>query len=596
MALIPSKDGYTVTTEFPEHQTQTQDIPVVRPSGYDLFAVARLDGVGFAISPQGDQVRSLPIEDAVTWHWSLMPQETGQQRLSVTLLLRWVPLAGTAGSTREAVAYSTGLNVRVLSFFGLKRGQAMLIGLLGLIFGGGLSIFALVYRPRPSLTPTEATLTSGVFEAQRDDLRVLQPGLSVVVELPATVELSADERALLQTLFKRYARLVVQSEFLSGYSGARTFLLLPIRSDGRADAYTIAKIGDRKAIQREYRNYQTYVEHTLPPITARIQHPPVSVPQGDKGALQYTFIAEPGSTPASLRQALLAEPDPALLDKLFKVFGPNWWMQRQAYTFRLAQEYDRALPPHYVLEPHAGEGQILDGRSSPSPVSLALGESVRLRNFPLTEVRHDGRSFSLTGETTPGQPPLRVRWMGEVLSEGLSGRVVATRETLLSSYAADFDRYGLPDPLAKLSHLLDESVVGSRSTIHGDLNLENVLVGPGDFLWLIDFAETRDGHPLADFAHLETEIIAHIIAPQITAPEVYLAALRGEVPQALAPYYTLRGSVHEIASRCQFDASQGREYQLALYISCLGALKYRNMNAHQKHLLYLSAAHLTQEL
>jgi hypothetical protein len=294
--------------------------------------------------------------------------------------------------------------------------------------------------------------------------------------------------------------------------------------------------------------------------------------------------------------ALMVEPEPALLDKLFKVFGPNWWMQRQAYTFRLAQEYDRALPPHYVLEPVAGEGQILDGRSSPSAAPLALGETVILRNFPLTEKRSDGRSFSLTGETTPGQPPLRVRWMGEVLPEGLSGRVVATRETLLRSYTADFERYDLPDPLVLLPRLLEQSVVGSRSTIHGDLNLENVLVGPGDFLWLIDFAETRDGHPLADFAHLEAEIIAHIIAPQIAAPEAYLAALKGKAPEALASYYALRGAVQEIASRCQLDASQGHEYHLALYISCLGALKYPNLSAHQKHLLYLSAAHLAQDL
>jgi hypothetical protein len=220
---------------------------------------------------------------------------------------------------------------------------------------------------------------------------------------------------------------------------------------------------------------------------------------------------------------------------------------------------------------------------------------VRLRNFPIIEKRSSG-SFSLTGEVTPGQPPLRVRWMGEPLSEKLSGCVVATRETLLRSYAAGFERYDLPDPLEVLPRLLDESVVASRSTIHGDLNLENVLVGPGDFLWLIDFAETRDGHPLADFAHLEAEIIAHVIAPQVSAPEAYLTALRGEPSKMLIPYYALRGTVQEIASRCQFDASQAREYHLALYISCLGALKYRNLSTHQKHLLYLSAAHLAQAL
>ena len=81
MALIPSKDGYKITTEFPDHTTTTQDVPVVRPEGYELSAVGRLDGVGFTISPAKDQVSSLPVNQPVTWHWSLTPEHPGQQRL-----------------------------------------------------------------------------------------------------------------------------------------------------------------------------------------------------------------------------------------------------------------------------------------------------------------------------------------------------------------------------------------------------------------------------------------------------------------------------------------------------------------------------------
>ena len=69
-------------------------------------------------------------------------------------------------------------------------------------------------------------------------------------------------------------------------------------------------------------------------------------------------------------------------------------------------------------------------------------------------------------------------------------------------------------------------VSGTQSTIHGDLNLENALVVPGDFIWLIDFAMTRDGHTLFDFAHLEAEIIAQVIAPQLGSPQDYLDLLQ----------------------------------------------------------------------
>ena len=103
----------------------------------------------------------------------------------------------------------------------------------------------------------------------------LNPDL--VIEPRPGLRIQPAEEALLKTLFRRYARLVVESEFLSGYSGARTLLALPIRADGRADAYTIAKIGDQESIRREFENYETFVKDTLPPITARIQEPPVTL-------------------------------------------------------------------------------------------------------------------------------------------------------------------------------------------------------------------------------------------------------------------------------------------------------------------------------
>jgi hypothetical protein len=177
---------------------------------------------------------------------------------------------------------------------------------------------------------------------------------------------------------------------------------------------------------------------------------------------------------------------------------------------------------------------------------------------------------------------------------------------LLRDHVAGFDLFGLPVPLLKLPRLLDERVMGTQSTIHGDLNLENVLVGPGGFVWLIDFAQTRDGHPLFDFAHLEAEIIAHVIAPQLTAEE-YLSAISHQ-PSAISQppisnpqlpitnYQSLITTLHSIASRCLFNPSQMREYQLALFMACLGGLKYTNLDAHQKHLLYLAAAQLANGL
>ena len=587
LALIPYGEDYQVTTEFGEHETDVKPFDVQRPEGYELEAEARLDGVGFEISPSEDWVQALPVGEQVTWRWSLTPRSPGQQRLTVTLILRWVPHVGTAGVQREATAFSRGLNVNVVSFFGLTRGQAMTGGMFGLIFGGGLALFSVgsLVRPRGALLQT----------LMENPQLTLEPKPGLQVDYP--------EAQLLRTLFGRYARLVLESEFLSGYSGARTFLAQPVRADGRADAYTIVKVGQRGAIQREFENYETFVKDRLPPITARIQRAPVTVRGSQKAALQYTFIAEPGRMPTSLFLALLQEPDPTLLERLFETFGPNWWMQRRAYTFRLAQEYDRVLPTHYVIAPERGRGQVLDGHASALETTLAVGELVTLRRFSQADLRADGTSLSLRGTALPGQPPLRVRWLSTADPQSATGRVVATRQTLLAEFTGGLELLDLPDPLLRLPALLGETVSGTQSTIHGDLNLENILTGPGGFVWLIDFAETRDGHTLFDFAHLEAEIIAHVIAAESITPAEHLTALRTTLKAAdgtsqvnVPPVYALLSRLHTIAGRCLFNQSQPREYQLALTLACLGALKFANLQANQKQLLYLTAAALAQDL
>jgi hypothetical protein len=442
-----------------------------------------------------------------------------------------------------------------------------------------------------------------------DTLTAAKPNAALTIEPLPGIHVSDDEQQLLRALFRKYNRLSIEREFRSGYSGARTLLCLPIRADGRADAYTIAKIGERRAIQHEFENYEAFVKDTLPPVTARIQEPPVTLtPVGisSQAVLRYTFIGEQGKMPVSLRESLLADPNPALVRKLFETFGPNWWLQRSPYSFRLSQEYDRLLPAHLVVEPFEASARAaltLKGDMPPAELDIGLGDVVTMRDFPTIEQRPDGISYSLTGQSAPGQPPLRIR-LSSPIEPRKPGtyRVVGNRETLLRGYATGLDLFGLPDPLLKLAETEHRSISGTRSPIHGDLNLENVLVGPGGFVWLIDFAHTREGHPLYDFAHLEAEIIAQVIAPQMSAPD-YLALLRELDAQAYAHAQAHDGhtipaliaTVREVAWRCLFNAMQKREYWLALYMACLGALKFTNLNAHQRHLLYLTAAHAAQK-
>jgi len=527
----------------------------------------------------------------VDWRWTMRPLNSGQQRIALNLRLRWVPRAGNPGAVQEAVIYNRGFTIEVLSLLGLTTRELAMAGVFGLFFGGvlGLPLAAYLVAPRRA----------------RALLQVVQPNPGVSLELLPGLALSPAEADLLRALFSRYQRLVIEAEFRSGYSGARTFLARPIRPDGRADAYTIAKIGESGAIRHEFENYETFVKDSLPPITARIQSAPVTthralaarrpagLPVQPAGAaLRYTFIGEPGQSPISLRQALLASPDSALLDKLFATFGPNWWMQRRPYTFRLGLEYDRLLPTHYILEPVAPGSALarpFDARVPPAEARLQIGDIVQVQHIRGLELRPDAQSLSLEGEPAPGHPPLRLRWLSLTPPASTPARVVASRDSLLREIVAGFDRHGLPDPLARLPAWLNETVTGTQSTIHGDLNLENALVGPGGFIWLIDFAQTRDGHTLFDFAYLEGCVIAQVISPALPDDRQFLAQLeRDDDP--------LRSALHSVARRCLFNPERPREYQLALTVACLGALKFYNLDQTQKHRLYLTAAYLSQTL
>jgi hypothetical protein len=569
LALVPSADGYTAQAEFPEHTLSTQTIPVRRPPGYTLHAVARLDGVAFTIAPSGDQALLVPPGEAVSWRWSLSPRAPGQQRLSVLLLLRWEADPGVSAQPRESVAFGRSLDVQVTSFFGLRQPEALGLGLFGLVFSSGLGLWALFAR----------RAAPGAFQSPKPNARVS------IEELPNS-PLSNEDTRLMQALFGRYARLLIEREFLSGYSGARTFLARPVRPNGQPDAETIIKIGPRNDIRREFDNYETFVKDRLPPVTARIQRAPVALQASDRAAIQYTCISEPGKPPLSLRLALLENPDPTLILRLFDTFGPNWWMQRQPYAFRVAQEYDRLLPPHLMLAPAHGATTPtvpINPSAMASVLALRPGEIILLPAFDHTELRSDGQSLTLYGRAVPGQPTLRLRWLNLNPPNNTSARVLASRADLFAEYTSGFERYGLPDPLLHLDSLLQETIMGTRSVIHGDLNLENILVGPGSLVWLIDFAQTREGHPLFDFSHLASELIAHVLAERCESPLAYLNLLRqGHEP--------LLGAVEAVAQRCLFDPRNLREYHLALIMACLGALKYSNLSAKAKHCLYLTAA------
>ncbi|MFZ0545982.1 MAG: hypothetical protein WAM60_11120, partial [Candidatus Promineifilaceae bacterium] len=91
LAVVPNEEGLTITTEFPEHEIVTQTVTLEQPAGYDLALGAQLDGIGFSLSPEGDQVQDWQVDEPMVWHWTISPERSGQHRLTLTLTLHRVP-------------------------------------------------------------------------------------------------------------------------------------------------------------------------------------------------------------------------------------------------------------------------------------------------------------------------------------------------------------------------------------------------------------------------------------------------------------------------------------------------------------------------
>jgi hypothetical protein len=77
LALVPEGSSYSLEAEFPEHTLQTQSVPVARPAGYLVSAVAALDGIGFSISPAASQEAILYVGEPVAWRWTVAARDAG---------------------------------------------------------------------------------------------------------------------------------------------------------------------------------------------------------------------------------------------------------------------------------------------------------------------------------------------------------------------------------------------------------------------------------------------------------------------------------------------------------------------------------------
>jgi hypothetical protein len=465
------------------------------------------------------------------------------------------------------------------------------------------------------------------------DMRPQHP--EIPIRYRENIELSPNEIKVLQQMFRGYEYVMIERRLEGGYTSASLLVAYPYRADGRADAAVVVKLDERQAILYEKLRYDSFVRDTLPPTSARMLDNPIVPDRLTLGGLKYTFVRNPGeSGPVDLvayaRDHSPEELGDLLRNDLYLVFGETWWLQRQPYRFNVWQEYEFVLPPALVLEATddtaSSRQKLIPSGNWSRRGRFAPQELVILEGFTVQEVHHARQAIQLSAGAGPdaAQRAFKVEVRGvDVASyyrtgvvDRLVGRVLFTRGDLLREQAAALEPdfpvnidllpqrgalpIRLPNPLTKYPNLLERSLDGTLSTIHGDLHLRNILVGPGGNAWLIDFAETREGHTLFDWAVLETSLLVEIVAPQLEPgrwediwPVLNLLfameqpgwKLNGRTPleRALVPVVALRGIVAE----CLADPKRPMEYFVALALCALRVLKWNMVPRTARRLLFL---------
>jgi hypothetical protein len=231
-----------------------------------------------------------------------------------------------------------------------------------------------------------------------------------------------------------------------------------------------------------------------------------------------------------------------------------------------------------------------------------------------------------------GVPKFRDYQVGDLI-EPLHGTVTATRHSMLESLVKNIvgdevdlslAKLRLPNgsettnPLLVYKGLLNSFTQVNVSTIHGDFNLENILIDPDTRdVKVIDFATVRRGHNLHDLLRLETGVITKLIPeifnsaalPPETIQTFYSQLVRADFdsraqiePQLLHPSlekpFAMIRAIRQEARKCSFNPDEAREYYQGLVIYLLGALKFDDLDAikNAKLVAFLGAGAIVDQL
>ena len=398
----------------------------------------------------------------------------------------------------------------------------------------------------------------------------------------------------------------------------------PIRSDNSAELPAVVKIDRAAVIKREWLAYHNCIERRLPGV-AEIRGDPVFSADGEWGGLWYPMAGDGAYNVQSFHEYYQnAAPDDVtyvLERQLSHSLGQLWKQTQPEWDFHIGTVYDSFLPMNLTIDCRAAKAATA---VSPTPLNpqnanynrLQSGDAVQLTGFRIARVFAEQSRLSLDMPSSHAAYRMAVYVdtvtgyeEGQILSDTLTGVVTKMRHELLREQAhkamgRELDVTAvplrttngqlLPNPLNSLPQILSQTFDTRLACLHGDLNLQNILVEPQSrTVRLIDFAKAGRNHVLRDLICLEMNIVVRLmpaaIAEAMLTPEnvvgfyekLHCAIKRPNSdiapPPGLEKPFAVLKTLREQASTYLFTSGKWDEYYYGLIIYFLGALKFGDL-------------------
>jgi tetratricopeptide (TPR) repeat protein len=449
------------------------------------------------------------------------------------------------------------------------------------------------------------------------------------LENPNNLDYPAAAEQIIKTMFADYRRVVIRREFGGGYSGGRVLEIQPIKADGTPELPVVVKFATLSLIQKEWQASRQHIHRRLPFI-AEARSEPVLLPDLGWGGLRYTLMGAGDFEVMSLRDYcrradITTTEVSRALERLLRIMGHIWNFQQTQTEFNWASSYDYVLPANLLIQVGSldqADYALITPDNLPGE-STELGRPVRFAGFAVNKV--DPTTYAV--DLNRPQPPaytLRCKfptseplaaYQAQQIIDSIEGHVLETRSSRLQNevrraMGADFELglptlslspladFSLPNPLLALPTLLQHRGGANVASIHGDFNLENILIeAETGMVSLIDFAESREDHVLHDFLRLETEVLTKLL------PEIFLRRDLPLLPTLAGLYWQLHWAVlqptsarprlahpdlekswailatsRRAARQYFLEVDDISEYYRGLTLYLLGALKFKSLS------------------